>query len=107
MHQQPTNKLVSTPSEPLLVLGQATGNTNSLDSPQPKLGGSHHLPPYSILCVTLPHPHSNGFCPKTPKVESRNCPKLSRFGLPGLHKVIILCSNLRSGRGMNQTCSSP
>jgi hypothetical protein len=73
MHQQPTNKLVSTPSEPLLVLGQATCNMDSLDSPRPGLGGSHHLPPYSILCVTPPHPHPNGFCPETPKVESQNC----------------------------------
>ncbi len=35
-------------------MGQATGNTTSLDSPWPGLGGSHHLPPYSILCVTSP-----------------------------------------------------
>jgi len=26
-------------------------NSDSLDSPQPGLGGSHHLPPYSILYV--------------------------------------------------------
>ncbi len=25
---------------------------DSLDSPRLGLGGSHHLPPYSILCVT-------------------------------------------------------
>jgi hypothetical protein len=39
------------------VLGQATGNTDSLDSldlPRPGLGGSHHLPPYSILYVATP-----------------------------------------------------
>jgi hypothetical protein len=30
------------------------GNTDSLDSPPPGLVGSHHLPPYSILCVTPP-----------------------------------------------------
>ncbi len=33
----------------LLVLGQTTSNTNTQDSPLPGLGGSHHLPPYSIL----------------------------------------------------------
>ncbi len=46
-----TNKLVSSQSKSLLVLGQATGNTDSLDSPRPRLEGSHHLPPYSILYV--------------------------------------------------------
>ncbi len=40
--------------------------------------------------------------PETPKVESRNCPG---FGLPGLWDIIASRSNLRSGRGLNQTCS--
>jgi len=34
---------------------------DSLDSSEPGLEGSHHLPPYSILCVAPWHPHSNGF----------------------------------------------
>jgi hypothetical protein len=44
-----------------LVLGRATGNTDTQDSPRPKLGGSHHLPPYSILCVWPQSLHPNGF----------------------------------------------
>ncbi len=67
------------------MLGQATGNTDSLDSPWPKLGGSHHLPPYSILCVAPPHPHPNGF-------YSRNSQggvlKLSRLRFPKLWELI-------------------
>jgi hypothetical protein len=55
------HNLVILPSETLLVLEQAMGNTDSLDSPRLGFGGSHHLPPYSILCVAPPHPHSNGF----------------------------------------------
>jgi hypothetical protein len=43
------------------VLGQATGNTDSLNSPQPGLGGSHHLPPYTIFCVRPRDVHPNGF----------------------------------------------
>jgi len=43
------------------VLGQATGNTDTLDSPRPGLGGSHHLPPYSILCGWPRSLHPNGF----------------------------------------------
>ncbi len=55
------HKLVSSPLETLLVLGQAMGNTDSFDSSQPGFGGSHHLPPYSIFCVAPPHLHLNGF----------------------------------------------
>ncbi len=64
-------------------------NTDSLDSPRPELGGSHHLPPYSILCVVPPHPLS----------------ELSRFGLPGLWEFITPSSDLRLGWGLKQTCS--
>jgi hypothetical protein len=41
-------------------------------------------------------------CPGIPKVESRNCPG---FGLPGLWDIIASRLDLRSGRGLNQTCS--
>ncbi len=49
--------IVATP----LVVGQTTGNTNTQDSPRPGLGGSHHLPPYSILCTSPQGLHPNGF----------------------------------------------
>ncbi len=49
--------IVGTP----LVLGQAKGNTDTQDSPRPKLGGSHHLPLYNILCGWPRSPHPNGF----------------------------------------------
>ncbi len=45
----------------LSVLGRATGNTDTQDSPRLGLGGSHHLPPYSILCTSPWGPHPNGF----------------------------------------------
>ncbi len=96
--------MVSSPSETLLVLGQATGNTDSFDSPRPELGGSHHLPPYSILCVTLPHSHLNGFYSGD---SQGGVPKLSRIRLSGLWELIIPGSYLWLGRGMKQTCSSP
>ncbi len=43
-------------------------------------------------------------CPGTPKVESRNYPDL---GLPGLWAIITSRPDLRLGRGLNQSCSSP
>ncbi len=79
------------------------GHLDSLDSPRPGLGGSHHFPPYSILCVIPRRLHPNGFLSR----DSQNgVPKLSRFGLLGLWTVIASRPNLRSGRGLNQCCSS-
>ncbi len=37
------------------------GNSNSQNSPQPGLGGSHHLPSYNILYASPQGPHPNGF----------------------------------------------
>jgi len=34
------------------VLGRAMSNSDSQDSPRPGLGGSHHLPPYSTMCLS-------------------------------------------------------
>jgi len=76
------------------VLGQATSNPDSLDSPWPGFGGSHHLPPYSILYVATSHPHPNGFYSWN---SQGGVPKLSRFGLPGLWELITLSSDLGSG----------
>jgi hypothetical protein len=86
------------------VLGQATGNTDSLDSPQPGLKGSHHLPPYSILCVAPPHPHLNGFYSRD---SQGKVPKLSQFGLLGLWELITLSLDFGLRGGLKQTCSSP
>jgi hypothetical protein len=86
------------------VLGQATGNTNSLDSPWPKLGGSHHLPPYSILYVCPRHLHPNGFLSRH---SQKGIPKLSRFDLLGLWELITPNLDLRLKWSLKKTCSSP
>ncbi len=69
----------------------------------PNSGGSHHLPPYSIICVAPPHLHPNGFYSRD---SQGGVPKLSRFGLPGLWELITPGSDLRLERGIKQTCSS-
>jgi hypothetical protein len=97
--------LVSSLPKTLLVLGQAaTGNTDSFDSPWPGLKGSHHLPPYSILCISLPHLHPNGFYSWD---SQGGVPKLSRFEFPGLWELIILGSDLGLGWGLKKICSFP
>jgi hypothetical protein len=80
------------------------GNTDSLDSPRPGLGGSHHLLPYSILCVAPPHPHPNGFYSRD---YQGRVPKFSWFELLGLWELITPGSDLKLGWGLKQTCSSP
>jgi len=77
---------------------------DSQDSPQPELGGSHHLPPYSILCITLWHPHPNGFLSQD---SQGGILKLSRFGLSKFCEFIIFFLDLWLGWGLKQTCSSP
>ncbi len=86
-----------------MVLGLATGNTNTQDSPRPGLGGSHHLPPYSILCDSPRDPHPNGFSlPGLP----RGSPEIPPCGTPGTLKPITLREDLGSKCGLKQRCSS-
>jgi hypothetical protein len=56
-----------------------------------------------VFSALLRHAHTQVVvCPGTPKVESRNYPG---FGLSGLWDIIASRLKLRSGRGLNQTCS--
>jgi hypothetical protein len=104
LHPNPTNKLVRTHSAHSWCWNKPRATLDSLDSPRPRLGGSHHLPPYNILCAFTSHLHPNG----TFSQDSQSgVPKLSRFGLLGLWAFITSCSDLRLGWGLKQTCSSP
>jgi len=65
-----------------LVLGRATCNTDTQDSPRPGLGGSHHLPPYSILWTSPWGPHPNGFpLPGLPGLPGGS-PEITLIGTP-------------------------
>ncbi len=86
-----------------LGVGTSHGQLDSLDSPQPGLGGSHNLPPYSILCSFARRLHPNDSFSWD---SQGGVPKLSRFGLPGLWGTITSRPELGSGRGLNQSCSS-
>jgi hypothetical protein len=74
------------------------------DSPRPGLGGSHHLPPYSILYRSPRRLHPNGFFSRDSQV---GVPKLSQVGVPGLWELITPNCRVRSRRGLNQSCISP
>jgi hypothetical protein len=84
--------------------GACWGSTlDSLDSPRPELGGSHHLPPYNILCNSPPRPHPNGTFSRD---SQGGVLKLSQFGFSGLWASITSFSDLRLGWGLKQSCSS-
>ncbi len=98
------HKLVRTHFAPFWCWDKSWATLDSLDSPRPELEESHHLPPYSILCVAPPRSRPNGYL----SWDSQNgVPKLSWLGFPGLWAVTTSRPNLRSGRGLNKSCSSP
>jgi hypothetical protein len=72
-------------------VGTSHRQQNSLDSPRPELGGSHHLPPYSVICACPWHLHPNGFLWWN---YQGGVLKLSRFGLPRLWELITSSSDL-------------
>jgi hypothetical protein len=87
----------------LLVLRRVTSNTDTQDSPRPRLGGSHHLPPYSILYGWPRNPHPNVFLSWDSQVGVLKSPKL---GLLRLWSPITLQVDLWLRCGLKQSCSS-
>jgi hypothetical protein len=84
-------------------VGTCHGHLDTQDSPRPGLGRSHHLPPYSILCVSSWRLHPNGSFSRDSQV---GVPKLSRVGVPGLWTATAPRPELGSGQVLNQSCSS-
>jgi len=80
------------------------GHFDAQNSPQLGLRGSHHLPPYSILCSSPSRLHPNGTFSQDSQV---GVPKLSQVGVPGIRELITPDCRVRSRRGLNQSCSSP
>jgi hypothetical protein len=94
----------ATPGHPW-VLGQATGT----------LDHKTHHGLDSGEATTFPHivysaARGGGYIqmaqiPRTPKLESRNCPEIVLVGVSGLWELITPYSHIRSRRGLNQSCS--
>jgi hypothetical protein len=86
-----------------LGVGTCHGDLNTQDSPRPELGGSHHLPAYSILCSSPRRLHPNGYFSRDSRV---GVPKSRQMGLPGLWSPITLRADLGSQCGLKQSCRS-
>jgi len=70
------------------------------DSPRPRLGGSHHLPPYSVFYTSPQCPLPNGFF-----VSGPPSPKSPKLGFLQLWSPITLRAYLGSRCGLKQSCS--
>jgi hypothetical protein len=103
MHPNPTNKLVRTHFAPFWCWDKPRATLDSLDSPRLGLRGSHHLPPYSILCSSPSHLHPNGSFSRD---SQSGVLKLSRFRLSRLWTLITPRPKFGLGRGLTQSCSS-
>ncbi len=84
-------------------VGTSHGHLDTQDSSRLGFGGSHHLPPYSILCSSPPRLHPNGSFSRDSQV---GVPKLSRVGVLELWMLIAPRFKLESGQGLNKSCSS-
>jgi len=75
---------------------------DSQDLSCPRLGESHHLPHYSILCTSAWGPHSNGILSQDSQMGVSKFPKLGFLRLWG---PITLCANLWLRWGLKQSYS--
>ncbi len=83
-------------------VGTSHGHFDTQDSPWPGLGGSHHLPLYSILCSSPRGLHPNGTFSRD---SQGGVPKLSRVGVSELWELISPDCRVRSRQGLNQSYS--
>jgi hypothetical protein len=83
-------------------MDEPRANTDSQDSPRPGLGGSYHLPPYSILYACPWGQHPNVILSQDSQM---GVPKFPKLGPPWLWRCITLCANLQLKWGLKQTCS--
>ncbi len=84
------------------MLRQTTSNANTQDSPWPKFGGSHHLPPYTIFCSSPRGSHLNDFLSHDSQVGVL---KFSQLGFLWLWGRITLRVNLWLQWSLKRSCS--
>jgi hypothetical protein len=96
---KPNNKLVSAQLKHFWCTDESWANLDSQNSPRPKFGVNHHLPPYSILYAWPQGQHSNDILSQDSQVT---IPKFPKFGFPQLWRLITLCENLRWRWGLSK-----
>jgi hypothetical protein len=82
--------------------GQPKATSDSQDSPWPELGGSHHLPLYSILYASPRGSHPNRFLSRDSQM---GVPEFLNSRLSQFWGFITFFTDLRLRWGLNQSCS--
>jgi hypothetical protein len=88
---KPNNKLVNVWLEHFWCMDKPRSYTNSQDSSRPGLGGSHHLPSYSILYAWPQGLHPNVILSRDSQVGS---PKIPKIGTPVTLETYNFCVDL-------------
>jgi hypothetical protein len=83
-------------------MDEPRANMDSQNLPQPELGGSHHLPHYSILYAWPWDQHPNVILSRNSQVV---VPKFPKLGLLQLRRLIILCVNFQLRWSLKKCCS--
>jgi hypothetical protein len=105
LHQnKPPTWLVHIPGHPW-VLGQATGTSDHKTHHGPNSGEATTFPHIVFFAPCFGDYIQMALFPRTPKLESRNCPEIVPAGVLGLWELITPDCKVQSRRGLNQTCS--
>ncbi len=87
------------------MLGQATGIWTHLTHHGPDSGEATTFPLIVFSAALRRGYIQMALFPRTPKLESRNCPETVSVGVPELWELITPDCRVRSRRGLNQSCS--
>jgi hypothetical protein len=88
MEVKKSDKQVNAELEHFWCTYESRANTDSQDSPRPKLGGSHYLPPYSILCAWPRRLHLNVILSRDSQVGSFEIFKIGTLATLGAHNFL-------------------
>jgi len=88
LHPKPTTKALVHIREYPWVLGQATGTLTDLTHHGPDLGEATTFPHIVFSAMLRGGYIQMALFPRTPKLESRNCPETVLVGVPGFWELI-------------------
>jgi hypothetical protein len=105
LHPKQTTKWLVHISEHPWVLGQATGTLDHKTHHGPDSGEATTFP-HIVFSATLCWDYIQmALFPRTPKLESWNCPETVPFGVLGLWELITPDCQVWLQQGLNQSCS--
>jgi hypothetical protein len=105
LHPKTNHKKVSSHSGHLWVFGQATGTLTHKTHHSPDSGEATTFPHIVFSTLLRGDYIQTALFPRTPKLESRNCPETVSVGVPRLWELITPDCTVWSQRGLNQSYS--